>query len=281
MFAKFAYSWELMGASWNVLKRDKHLIFFPLMSGICCLIVIASFVVPAVAYGLHHPSAARQPHDNHVLHYVLGFAFYFANYFVITFFNVGITAFAVSRMAGGEPTFGGALREAFKRIHLIAAWALVAATVGLILRTLSERSGAVGKIIVAFVGGAWSLMTFLVVPVLVVEGKDPFSAIKASSSLLTQTWGERVVGNFSFGLIYFVLMLPAIAAVVIGVMVAAATTPLLGFMIIGAAVVYLILLSLVHSALVSIFQAAIYMYTQGVTDNQRGFPVQLLKSAMR
>lgn len=280
MFAKFSYTWELMGASWNVLKRDKHLIFFPLLSGICCLIVIASFAVPAFMFGLHHPSTPQTP-DSKVLHYLFLFAFYFVNYFVITFFNVGITAFAVSRMAGGEPTFSGALREAFKRIHLIAAWALVAATIGMVLRILSERSGLIGKIVIAILGSAWSIMTFLVVPILVVEGTGPFQAVKTSTSLLKKTWGENVVGNFSFGLVFFVLTLPAIAAIVIGVFLAAAATPALGLMLVGAAVVYMVILSLVHSALLSIFQAAIYMYTQGITDSQRGFPVQLLRSAMR
>ncbi|HZZ43364.1 MAG TPA: DUF6159 family protein [Tepidisphaeraceae bacterium] len=279
MFSKFSYTWELMGASWNVLKRDKHLLFFPLLSGICCLFVIASFVAPAVTFGLHHRHAQTQ--DSRVLYYFLLFAFYFANYFVITFFNVAITSFAISRMAGGEPTFAGALREAIKHIHLIAGWALFSATVGMVLRILSERSGFIGKIVVSVLGAAWTIMAFLVVPILVIEDKGPFQALKTSMSLITKTWGERVVGNFSFGLVFFALTIPAIIAIIFGITLAASATPLLGFMIIGTAVVYIIVLSLVHSALLSIFQAAIYMYTQGVTDPQRGFPVQLLRSAMQ
>ena len=129
--------------------------------------------------------------------------------------------------------------------------------------------------------GAAALEFALVVPILVVEGTGPFQAVKTSTSLLKKTWGETVVGNFSFGLVFFVLMLPAIAAIVIGIFLAAAATPALGLMLVGVAVVYMVLLSLVHSALLSIFQAAIYMYTQGITDSQRGFPVQLLRSAMR
>jgi p-aminobenzoyl-glutamate transporter AbgT len=178
---KLSHTWSLMGASWDVLRRDKKLILFPLLSGICCLIVIASFIVPAVIGGhVHKPTTQAEK----VRDWVMLFCFYFANYFVITFFNAGIVACAVSRMAGGEPTVGGGFREAFKRVHLIAAWALLAATVGIILRIIEERSEKVGQIVAAVLGSAWSIMTFLVVPVLVVEDKGPIDAFKTSASLL-------------------------------------------------------------------------------------------------
>jgi hypothetical protein len=38
-----------MGQSWEVLKQDKELLIFPLISGICCALVIASFAIPMIA----------------------------------------------------------------------------------------------------------------------------------------------------------------------------------------------------------------------------------------
>jgi Family of unknown function (DUF6159) len=274
---KFSYSWSLMSASFNVLKNDKRLIIFPLLSGICCLVVLASFTGGAFVSGHLH---APQNQTEQIIQWITLFGFYFANYFIITFFNVGVVAFAVSRMAGGEPTISGAFREAFNRIHLIAAWAFLAATVGIILRVIGERSGKLGKIITSILGSAWSILTFLVVPVLVMEDKGPIEAFKSSASLLKKTWGERIIGNFSFGLIFLLLTLPALAAIFFGILQLANHNTTIGFSLLILSVIYFITLSLVHSVLISIFQAALYLFTQGVKDETHGFPVILLKNAM-
>jgi hypothetical protein len=274
---KFSYTWSIMGASWEVLKRDKKLLLFPLLSGLCCLIVMASFGVAAVLGDhIHRPTSQTEK----VLQWVTLFCFYFVNYFVITFFNVGIVSFAISRMAGGEPTVGGAFREALNRVHLIAAWALVAATVGVVLRMIESRSGKVGQIITSILGSAWSILTFMIVPVLVMENKGPIDAFKSSATLLRKTWGERLIGNFAFGMIFFLLTIPGIVGVIAGVVQLAQHNGMLGGSLIGLSILYFIALALVHSALISIFQAALYLFTQGVTDQTHGFPVKLLKGAM-
>ena len=278
---KIAYSWELMQASWNVLRRDTRLLVFPLLSGICCLIVIASFAIPVIASGHAQVPDHRLTQQEQIVYWATLFCFYFANYFVITFFNVAIVSCAVARMAGGEPTVSGGLREAFKRIHLIAGWALVAATVGLLLRIIEQYSKRAGQIVAAILGAVWSIVTFLVVPVIVVEDKGPIEAAKRSAVLLKQTWGEQLVGNFSFGLLFFLLSIPGVIGVVAGVMQLAAHNAPVGATLIAISVLYFVLLALVQSALSAIFQAAVYMYTQGITDNARGFPVVLLRDAMR
>jgi len=277
MFDRISYTWEIMGASWQVLKKDKGLILFPLFSSICCLVVFASFCVPLYSF--------RQSHDP--MFYVVLFCFYFVNYFVITFFNTGIVACAVSRMAGGDPTIGGGLREAFKRIHLIAGWALVSATVGLALRMIAERSRLVGRIVTSILGGAWTVMTYLVVPVLVVENKGPIEAFKESTRLLTKTFGTRLMGHFGFGVMFLLLALPAFFLMFGAIFMAASFhSPYLLFVLVGCGVVYLILLALVQSALQSIYQAAVYMYAQGAllspsqAPGGHGFPVQLVRDAM-
>jgi hypothetical protein len=281
MFAKLSYTWELMGASWDVLKRDKKLVVFPLMSGICCLIVLASFAVPFIAGGHWKQLDSHQKltQAQQVMYWATLFLFYFANYFVITFFNSAIIACAIARMAGGEPTVSGGFREAMARIHLIAGWALLAATVGLVLRIVEERSSKAGAFVASILGAVWTVMTFLVVPVIVMENLGPIAALKQSSSLLKKTWGEQLVGNSAFGLLFFLLNLPGVAIIVFGVM-AIGGNAMLGGVLIGVGVLYMIALALIHSALTSIYQAAIYMYTQGITDDAQGFPVKLLKGAM-
>src|SRR5690606_9602013 len=239
IFDKIRYTWSLMGASWQVLRMDKEMLLYPLLSGICCLIVLASFAIPVFATGAYEPPGEDANVAQHVLYYGLIFLFYLVNYFVIAFFNTAIIAAAIHRMQGGDPTFVWGINEALKRVHLILGWALVSATVGLILRAIEERSGKFGQIVSSIAGVAWTLVTFLVVPVLVVQNKGPLAAVKESGQLLRRTWGEQLVGNFSFGLVFFVINIPAVAALFGGMFLFASGKTIAGVALIALAIVYL------------------------------------------
>ena len=59
-FGNISQTWELMGQSWDVLKQDKELLIFPLVSGLYCLLVIASFAIPSIMSDSWMPPAAEQ-----------------------------------------------------------------------------------------------------------------------------------------------------------------------------------------------------------------------------
>jgi len=277
MFARIGYTLDLMKASWQVLKKDKELLLFPLLSAICCLIVIASFVIPLVVTGYWEPPAEEATAADQVAYYAMLFLFYFVNYFVIIFFNSAIVACAVIRLRGGDPTVGDGIRAAMSRLPVIAGWALISATVGLILRIIEDRSKKVGQIVAALLGTAWAVMTYLAVPVLVIEKTGPIETFKRSTALLKNTWGEQLVGGFAFGVVFFFLSLPAALFVVLGFVGGSPVTIGIG---IGVAVLYLILLGLIQSALKAIFQAALYLYAH---DEQppEGFDAALLGGAIQ
>ncbi|MFW6190013.1 MAG: DUF6159 family protein [Planctomycetota bacterium] len=275
MFDKFSYTLSLMGASWEVLKRDKELLLFPLMSAIACGIVSASFFIGMWGGHFLSPPGAEAQAQSKVLYYGLLFLFYFANYFVIIFFNAGIVACAVKRMRGGDPTVADGLGAAFGRLHAIFGWALVSATVSTILRMIEDRSTAVAGIIAAILGVAWSVATFLVVPILVVERKGPVAAARQSARMLKHTWGEQIIGGFGFGLVFIVLAIPGVVLVIMG---AVGSGPAVAFAVLG--VVYLLLLALVQSALHVIFQSAVYLYAAG-ESTPGAFGDNLLSGAMQ
>jgi hypothetical protein len=275
MFEKLSYTWSLMGESWGVLKRDKELLLFPVLSLIGCLLVVASFAIPLYRSDFLAPPGADAPTARHVAYYGMLFLFYVCNYFVVIFFNAGIVACAVRRMEGGDPTVGYGLRAAAERLPQVMGWALLSATVGLVLRALEDRSKLVGQIVAGLLGTAWSVMTFLVVPVLVVEKKGPFEAAAESTRLLKHTWGEQIIGGVGFGLLFMFLAIPGVALIFAG---AALRGGMLVLAVAGVA--YLVILSLVHSALSVIFQSAVYLYAR---DGQApgGFSTGLLSGAMR
>ncbi len=280
MFRKFSYTWELMGASWGVLKQDKELLVFPLISGICCLLVLASFAVPIWYTGSWQPPARDANWQRQVIYYGVLFLFYLCNFTVITFFNTAIIAGAIERMGGGDPTVASCLEAAFSRLPLIFGWALVSATVGLVLRFIEDRSERVGSFVAGLLGMAWSIISFLVVPILVAERKGPIDALQSSTSLLKKTWGEQLISNFSFGIVFFFLSLPAYIAIGFGVYAGVALKSIpLAVAAAALGVIYLIVLALVQSALQSIFQAALYLHARQKLDSAH-FPDKLLAEAL-
>ncbi|HTV43250.1 MAG TPA: DUF6159 family protein [Candidatus Sulfotelmatobacter sp.] len=274
---KIFRTWSLMSDSWQVLKLDKSLVVLPLISGVCCLLLLASFAIPIVATGAWRPPGHDSETVRQVIYYGTIFAFYAANYFIVVFFNAAIVACAATRMGGGNPTIGDGIRAAASRLPVIAGWALVSATVGLILQIIEDRSDKIGQIVAGLLGMAWTVVTFLVVPILVIENKNPIAALQESTALLKRTWGEQLISNFSFSGIFFLLALPALGLIALGFVLGSAVAV---FACVGLGVVYLILLSLIQSALQAIFQTALYLYARdGIVP--QGFHEEVLGSALR
>lgn len=275
MFSKLSNSWELVKASWSVLLADKELLIFPIVSFIASLIVMATFAIPTFLGGLFEAGGIP------IIGYVIGFLFYTTMYTVTIFANSAVVGAATIRLDGGDPTVGDGFRIAFKHFSSILGYAAISATVGMILRTISERSGAIGQIIVSLVGFAWNVATFLVIPVLVIEGVGPVDAIKRSGRLLKQTWGEQLVGNFGistvFGLVYVLLVLVAIPVVFLAISSQSAV-------LIGTAIALLImtfmLVGMIQSTLSGIYTAAVYRYA---TTGEAGefFDPEIVKNTFK
>ena len=265
MFSKISNTWSLMGDSWQVLKQDRELLLFPLISGLCCLLVLASFAIPIVSAESWQPPGRDAATSQHVTYYVTLFLFYFCNYYVISFFNVAVIACATIRLQGGDPTIADGFKAAFSRMHLIFGWALISATVGLILRIIEDRSEWVGRLVAGLLGMAWTAVSFLVIPAMVVENKSPFDSLRQSTKLLRHTWGEQLVSNFSFGLVFFLLALPAFLVAGLGVFLLIGDHTVPALICVALAVLYLIILSLVQSTLLCIFQATLYLYARDNT----------------
>jgi Family of unknown function (DUF6159) len=276
VMGKFSNTWSLMGASWQVLRKDKEMLVFPLISGICSLVVLASFAVPLVVSGAWRHAGAGASTDARIVYYGALFLFYFCNYFVIVFFSSAVVACATIRMEGGNPTVADGLRAAAARISPIAGWALVSSTVGLVLRIIEDRSERLGQFVAGLLGIAWTVAGFLVIPILVVEEKGPIAALEESTALLKKTWGEQLIGNFSFGLVFFLLAIPAFVLIVLGFTTGSGAGMIFG---IGLAVVYLVGLALIQSTLQAIFQAALYLYARN-GEVPPGFQAELLTGAM-
>lgn len=280
MFRMIGRTWALVKQSWGVLSDDRELVAFPVMSLVAMGIVVAAFAGLAAATGsLDHLRGAVDPATGQTVHHftvvdgvllVLGMV---SLYFVAIFFNAALIEGAIQRLRGNNPTIGSALSATLPRAHAILGWAIISASVGVLLSVVRGRSGVVGRIALAIVGGVWAYLTFFVVPVLVVQGLDPIAAIKESSSLFRRTWGNQVVANVGFGLFY----VGAILVAFIPAAILFALSPVVGI-VIGA--ITIAFAYSVVAALEGIFRAALYQFASDGTS-PTGFDASDLAGSYR
>ncbi|MDZ4672788.1 MAG: DUF6159 family protein [Phototrophicales bacterium] len=277
MFRTFGRSWQLFKASLAILRQDKELLVFPLISALGLIVVSILFFIPLAASGIFN-SASNGGTGSQIISVVVGFLFYWITYTVVIFSQTALVGAAMIRLNGGDPTVKDGFRIASERLGKIIGYASIAATVGMILNAIQNSARSSDNIVVSIIGQifagilnmAWNLITFLVVPVLVVENVGPIEAIKRSGSYLKKTWGENLVATAGMGFISFLFMLA-------GFLVVGALTFLLSNIMGGAGVVIGMVLmvavlgtiGLFFSALGGIFQAALYKYaTEGTTGDQ-------------
>lgn len=279
MFRSLGKSWELVKASRDVLMADKELIIFPALSFLGTAIITITFFVPMIFAGMLE--GMMEGSVGSFLLMIVMFVFYVVQYFVVFFSNTALVGAALIRLRGGDPTVGDGFRIAFSHFFPVLIYAVIAATVGMILRAISERAGIVGSIVVGILGLAWNLATFLVVPVLVTENVGPFEAIKRSTGYLKKTWGEQIVGNFSIGAVF---ALAFIGLVIIGLPIMFLALSSGSILLIGGALFVLLMLGiaigLINSTLSGIFTAALYQYVaEGETATF--FSEDLIQGAFR
>ncbi len=260
MFERMSRGWELMQESWAVLKMDKEMLVFPAVSGLACLLVLASFAAPLWNSQYLQVVMEEEQLPQDPIAYAILFLFYLANYFVIIYFNSALVACAVIRFKGGDPTVGDGFRMANQSLPQIFGWALVSATVGLILKLIESRSERAGQVVAGLMGMAWSAVTYFVVPVIVVERVGPIEATKRSMGILRKTWGEALTANFGIGLITTLVALLGLIPIFLGVWAVMGGMVVLGGVAIAAGVLWFILISLITSALNAIVIGALYLY---------------------
>ena len=255
LFTRMSNGWQLTLDSFAVLKENRQLILFPILSGISMMLVISSFMVILLS-SAGWDWAAIHDQDN-VTNYLFVFGYYLVNYFIIVFFNTALVHCTHLYFNGEKPTVGQGLRFALSRVGSILAWAVFAATVGTILRAIQDRLGAIGKFITGLIGIVWSIATFFVVPVLAYENLGPLDAFKRSALLMKQKWGESLTAGFSFGILQFLAILAwVIPSFALGVFV----HPLAGIALFTLGVFALIVL---FSAVKMIFVSAVYHNING------------------
>jgi hypothetical protein len=259
-----------------VLRSDKELSVFPAVSLAGVLVVSAVFALVLYVGGAlgRLQGSGLQPLD-----YIILFLYYMVTYFVTLFCGASLVGAAMIRLRGGDPTLSDGFRAACQHSLAILGYSAISATVGLALGLLGSRGGVAGRAGSAIAQAGWAVLTFLAVPILVMEGLGPIAAIKRSSRLLKRTWGEQLIGSGGIGLISgLIIMFIILLAVAFGVVVAESGSPAGVAAVVGIAILAVAIVGLISASLTGIYRAALYSYA---TTGSAGamFPEDLIKDA--
>jgi membrane-anchored glycerophosphoryl diester phosphodiesterase (GDPDase) len=276
-------SWSITRTSFSIIRKDSEMLWFPILAGLFSLLFSAALIVPTFVLDLAQQAGGERMVVG-PLQYVVLFVTYFGLSFIATFFNVCVVFTTRVRLSGGDATFMDSVKFAFSRIHLIAGWSLVSASVGVLLRALdsvAQRSGLAGKILLmilrAILATAWSIMTVFVIPAMVYRDLGPFDAIKDSAETLKRTWGEALTTYWGVGLASFVCALPCIGLIVGGVALVS-QVPAAGVALIGVGILALLAVSLVFGVAGTVWRTVLYHFATSGTVPE-GYDASTLQSA--
>ncbi len=278
--SKLSNSWTMMKASGTVLKLDPELLIFPFLSGVSALLVTLTFIAPFAFVGEGFGALEGMDGDVGYIGYVVGFLYYVVLYSLMFFFNTALVGATMIRLDGGDPKVSDGLEIAFKKMGAILQYAVIAATVGMILRAVEEKAGFVGRMVIGLIGLSWTMATYLTVPVLVTKDVSAIDAVKESADVFRRTWGEQMVANVGIGFATFIIFLVMALISVPLIILASSISEVLVIPLVLSLLGGFFVLTLVSSALKGIYSAALYRYaTTG--DAGEHFTDEMMDGAFR
>jgi hypothetical protein len=263
--------WVLTKKSWALLNGHRELIRFPLYGAVATTLLAIVTLGPGLYLWDNDQFAGAIPL------FVIGV---YILSFVGFYFSVGLAACADMIFRGQEATVGDGLAVARTRLRQISGWAAVSAAISLVMGLLENQGGALGTVAARLVGMAWTLITFLAVPVIAIEGTGPFETIKRSGTLFRERWGQQITGNIAIGAAVFLLgVVPAAALIVAGIVIWSSAS-FVGAVLVVIGALVLAIAMLISRALSGIFGVALYRYA---LDGEvvAGFTQEDMESAVK
>lgn len=279
---KFKASWALFKQSLHVLQQDKEIVLFPILSSVILMIISIIFVAGFYATGMFDAEGEVTESTSKSIFYGIIFIYYVLSYFILTYFRVGLTAIVYERINGRDINFKDGMSRAKQIAGKIFVWSLVASTVGIVLRIISDRSKWLGKLAASLLGAAWGIVTMFIAPTLLLDTVSVWQSIKNSGSVFKKTWGETIIMNVSFSFVTFIASFGTL--VLFGALGAISIS--LGLGTIGLIIIFILLLlsliaiSVISTSLTEIFKVALYSYARfGIVAE--GFSPELIAGAIK
>lgn len=267
--------------SWAVLKDNPYLFAFPIIGVLLSVIPLTLFGIPALYF---------VETDNEWIAIPLVVALMFGVQAVVTFPAAGLVSAVDEEMHGRDASVGAGMSAAFSRFGPLVAWSAIQTVVSILINLVrgNGQGGVISSILRSVLAAAadvmWQLITFFVLPVMMIEKISPIDAIKSSSSLFKKQWGNQLAGGVRIGgLIALLVIVPGalLVGAGVGILLAGSTAAVIAG-IATAAIGFLIVVlgALILSAMRGIYSVALYYYAKD-GEVLGGFTGEELQSSVR
>ncbi len=185
--------WTLGSEALTLIRHHPRLLWFPVLSALAFVAIVGmGLIALPLAFGAADGRTLTQA-DSLVLLASL-IVVYLLLWLSGIFFSTALCACVLVYRAKGTMSVRDGLAVAIRRLPQIAGWALLAASVGVLLaalsRLLEERLSWLGTLLGVVLSATWSAAIYFVAPVQAVEGLGPIAATRRSIDLIRATWGE-------------------------------------------------------------------------------------------
>lgn len=291
MFEKIENSWKLAKECWRVLMLDKEMLAFPFMAFVTSVLVLGALAYPfwasqymAASSAVPETFAITHPLEIYSSTMIWGWVLLtivptYICFFIMVFFNAGLTTCAFIRLCDGDPVLKDGFSMAWERLPKLFTYSVMAATVGLILRMIKGRNSLLRGLFGAALDLGWRVASFFTVPAIIAEDKGAIDALKRSGQLVKRNWGEALTLEIGFSVLAYPAMIPVFALFGLSFSLEQ-SLPMVSAILVTVALVYVFIISLVLSTLDAIAKAALYMYAKG-EETPEGFEPELLDSIFR
>jgi hypothetical protein len=213
---KLQRSWQLFVRSMLVIRDHPKLLIFPVVTGLLTLGIAVFFLAPAalVVAAPHwieggriraladSIGVARVKHGNAFNFQIMPLGgmllavLYLVNMFLATLNSVAFNSEILEALSGRAVSIRHGFAVALSRWKAVLFWSLLAGAVGLVIRKLEEKFSFIGKLVLGWIGLAWSVASIFAIPVLVREPSlvNPFRVLGRSAETIKRTWGEMLSG---------------------------------------------------------------------------------------
>ncbi len=271
---KFKASKTIVLESWAILRQDKEMMWFPVLSALVSIVALIIFCALYFVFAYDSTAATTPTMQG----YVLLFLYYFMMFFITNFFQAGLFIIAHARFSGQNLSFTDGINGAMAKSGKIVVWSAISASVGVILQMIADRSKFIGKMVAWLLGAAWNILTYFSLPSLVIGNTSITNSFKESAAVIRKTWGETIIVQLGVGLFFSLLIFSGLVLSIGVVVLIPDVVVAIG---VGALLlVYVIVLTVISSTLSSIFKLALYEYaTTGKVPS--GFSPALIQNAIK
>lgn len=248
-------TFRLLPVCWAMLRKDKELVALPFIATfINIATLVAIWLATTLGFNIDVLPSDGEPYNLGPALIVGLLSVYFL-YVVTVVSEAAVIAGAYERLTGGDPTIGSAFRTALSRLSPLMVWAAMAATVGIVLSVIEEmlEDSFIGGMIAWLVDLGWRVVSFFVIPSIVIGKNEAIDGFKESKSLLRRTWGGSLIADVGFGIVAVLAIIPFVGLIFLGI--AIGFIPLVALAVVGA-----VLAMVTVSALSSVFKAVLYVY---------------------